>query len=131
MFRSTQSFSSFAVNDTATAREFYGETLGLDVAAATPNPHGPLWLQLGGERGILIYPKSEHVPATFTVLNLSVEDIDQAVDELHARGVKVERYDGYDTDVKGIFREPGRSIAWFKDPAGNGLCVVEEETPPA
>jgi hypothetical protein len=88
-------------------------------------------LQVGAERGVLVYPKPEHVPATFTVLNLSVEDINLAVDELHARGVTVERYDGYDTDAKGIFREPGRSIAWFKDPAGNGLCLVEEETPPA
>ena len=126
MFRSTHSFSSFAVNDTAAAREFYGETLGLVVAAATPDPHGPLWLHVGGERGILVYPKSEHIPASFTVLNLSVEDIDQAVDELYARGVSAERYDGYPTDAKGLFREPGRSIAWFKDPAGNGLCLVEE-----
>jgi catechol 2,3-dioxygenase-like lactoylglutathione lyase family enzyme len=131
MFRTTQSFSSFAVNDTAAAREFYGETLGLDLAAATPDPHGPLWLQVGGERGVLVYPKPEHVPATFTVLNLSVDDIDRAVDELHARGVKIERYDGYDTDAKGIYRGAAHSIAWFTDPAGYGLCVVEEATPPA
>lgn len=104
-------------------------SLGLH-ATATPDPHGALWLQVGGERGTLVYPKPEHVPATFTVLNLSVEDIDHAVVELHSRGVEVERSEGYDTDAKGIFREPGRSIALFKDPAGNGLCVVEEEDPP-
>lgn len=126
MFRTAQSFSSFAVDDIAAARKFYEKTLGLDVSAATPDPHGPLWLEVGGERGVLVYPKPEHVPASFTVLNLAVDDVDRVVDELDARGVTTERYDGYETDAKGIYRGAGHSIAWFKDPAGNGLCVVEE-----
>jgi catechol 2,3-dioxygenase-like lactoylglutathione lyase family enzyme len=129
MFGLTRSFSSFAVNDVTEAQNFYREGLGLDVSAATPDPTGPVWLHVGGERGILVYPKADHVAASFTVLNLSVDDIDRAVDELLARGIEIERHEGYAADQKGVYRGGGHSIAWFRDPAGNGLCVVEEHEP--
>ena len=118
-------FSSFAVDDLAAARQFYGTTLGLDVSAALPNGAGPLWVRAGDDRGVLVYPKPDHVPAGFTVLNLSVPDIAAAVDELGARGVTFERYPDYDQDARGIYHGEGHSIAWFTDPAGNGLCVVQ------
>lgn len=122
MLSTAQAFSSFAVDDLAAARRFYSQTLGLRVSEGP----GPLWLQIDGVRDILVYPKPDHMPATFTILNFPVDDIDQAVDELAARGVLVQRYEGFQTDDKGIYRGQGHSIAWFTDPAGNGLCVVEE-----
>jgi hypothetical protein len=87
---------------------------------------GPLWLQIDDSRGVLVYTKPDHTPATFTVLNFPVDDIDDAVDELTALGVRIQRYEGFETDDKGIYRGQGHSIAWFTDPAGNGLAVVQE-----
>jgi catechol 2,3-dioxygenase-like lactoylglutathione lyase family enzyme len=122
MFGGAKAFSSFAVDDTAAARKFYGETLGLRVS----EEGGPLMLHLAGDHRILVYPKPDHSPASFTVLNFPVEDIDQAVDELNARGVPILRYEGFESDDKGIYRSEGRLIAWFTDPAGNVLSVVQE-----
>jgi catechol 2,3-dioxygenase-like lactoylglutathione lyase family enzyme len=115
-------FSSFAVDDVTTASTFYHQTLGLHVA----EEHGPLWLKVDSSRGILVYPKPDHRPASFTVLNFPVDDIDRAVDELTARGVLIQRYKGFETDDKGIHHAQGHSVAWFTDPAGNGLSVVQE-----
>ena len=125
MLHVMQAFSSFAVNDLAAATEFYAATLGLQVTTALPDGAGPLWISVADEPGVLVYPKRDHVPATFTVLNLGVDDIDRAVDELTARGVGMERYPDYLQDERGIYHSEGHSIAWFKDPAGNGLCVVQ------
>jgi catechol 2,3-dioxygenase-like lactoylglutathione lyase family enzyme len=122
MFANTKAFSGFAVDDLEKAREFYGETLGLK----TSDEFGLLTLELAGDRPTLVYPKPDFAPATYTILNFSVDDIDAAVDELAARGVRFERYDGFDQDEKGIARGEGPSIAWFKDPAGNILAVLQE-----
>jgi catechol 2,3-dioxygenase-like lactoylglutathione lyase family enzyme len=127
MFANTPAFSGFAVDDLDRAREFYGETLGLDV---TDEPMGILTLDLAGNRPTLVYPKPDFTPATYTILNFQVDDIDAAVDELSGRGVEFERYDGFDQDDKGIARSgdnEGPSIAWFKDPAGNILAVLQED----
>jgi catechol 2,3-dioxygenase-like lactoylglutathione lyase family enzyme len=121
MFATAKAFGSFAVDDLSMAERFYGETLGLRVS----EEGGPLTLHLAGDQAILIYPRPDHTPASFTILNFPVDDIDQAVDELTARGVPIQRYDGFPTDDKGIYRAPGRSIAWFTDPAGNVLSVVQ------
>jgi catechol 2,3-dioxygenase-like lactoylglutathione lyase family enzyme len=122
MFESTKAFSGFSVNDLAAAKAFYGETLGLRVS----EEHGLLNLHIAGERDILIYPKPDHTPATFTILNFPVADIEHAVDELTKRGVQFLRYEGFDQDDKGIDRGPdGPPIAWFTDPAGNILAVLE------
>jgi catechol 2,3-dioxygenase-like lactoylglutathione lyase family enzyme len=123
MFANTKAFSSFAVDDVKKARSFYGETLGLK----TSEKNGLLTLHLAGGRDTLAYPKPNHTPATFTILNFPVEDIDQAVDQLARRGVRFERYDGFDQDEKGIARGEGPYIAWFKDPAGNVLSVLQEK----
>jgi predicted enzyme related to lactoylglutathione lyase len=125
MLQVTQAFTSFAVDDLVAAKEFYGTTLGLNVSSALPNDAGPLWLRVADERGVLVYPKRDHVPASFTVLNLSVDDIERAVDELTARGIAFQRFPEYDQDERAIFHGEGHSIAWFTDPAGNGLCVVQ------
>lgn len=126
MFGTTKAFSSFAADDIPAARKFYGETLGLKVSEES----GLLWLHLAGDRDILVYPKPDHAPASFTVLNFPVDDIDRAVDELTERGVRFERYDGFEHDEKGIVRprqgEDGPPIAWFTDPAGNILSVLQE-----
>ncbi|GAA4996686.1 VOC family protein [Kitasatospora paranensis] len=121
MFGSSKAFSGFAVDDIDRARGFYGETLGLDVTA----DEGMLRLHLGSGADVLVYPKDNHVPATFTVLNFPVEDIEQAVDELVRRGIDIQRYPGFDADEKGIVRGPGPLVAWFTDPAGNVLSVVQ------
>ena len=123
MFKNTKAFSGFSVDDLSRAKEFYGETLGLDVS----EENGLVTLQIAGDRPTLIYPKDDHTPATFTILNFPVEDIEQAVDELTRRGVELERYPGteIETDEKGIFRGGGPPIAWFKDPAGNVLSVLQ------
>ena len=123
MLENSKAFSGFAVPDIEKARKFYGETLGLKVS----EDHGLLRLHLGGGNNVLIYPKPNHVPATFTVLNFPVQDVDLAVDELKKRGVRFEIYDLPDlkTDGKGIMRGKGPAIAWFKDPAGNILSVLE------
>jgi catechol 2,3-dioxygenase-like lactoylglutathione lyase family enzyme len=123
MFANTKAFSGFAVDDLQKARKFYGETLGLKTSEA----HGLLTLHLAGGRDTLVYPKPNHTPATFTILNFPVEDIEKAVDELARRGVRFERYDGFEQDEKGIFRGGGPYIAWFKDPAGNVLAVLQEK----
>jgi len=122
MFRDTKAFSGFAVDDIQKAKEFYGETLGLRVS----EENGMLQLHIAGDRNIVVYPKPDHVPATFTILNFPVDDIEKAVDELAERGVRFERYEGLKTDEKGIFRGGGPLIAWFTDPAGNILSVLQE-----
>jgi catechol 2,3-dioxygenase-like lactoylglutathione lyase family enzyme len=126
MFANTKAFSGFAVDDLQKAREFYGETLGLK----TSEQNGLLTLHLAGDRDTLVYPKPDHVPATYTILNFPVDDIGEAVDELARRGVRFERYDGMQQDEKGILRGiqrgEGPDIAWFKDPAGNILSVLQE-----
>ena len=124
MFTDTKAFSSFAVPDIDAARSFYSDTLGLKV---TDGDMGELGLELEGDRTILVYPKPDHEPANYTILNFPVEDVDAAVDELTARGVELERYDGFDQDERGIVRGEGPDIAWFKDPAGNILSVLQEQ----
>ena len=125
MFANTKAFSGFAVDDLEQAKEFYGETLGLETSAPG-GAEGLLTLQLAGGRDTLVYLKPDFEPATYTILNFVVDDIDSAVDALAARGVRFERYDGFDQDAKGISRDQGPSIAWFKDPAGNILAVLQE-----
>jgi len=124
MFANTPAFSGFAVDDIDAARTFYGETLGLDVK---DGPMGVLNVELAGGRPTMIYPKPDFTPATYTILNFAVEDVDAAVDELAARGVQMERYEGFEQDDKGIARGQGPDIAWFKDPAGNILSVLKPE----
>jgi catechol 2,3-dioxygenase-like lactoylglutathione lyase family enzyme len=122
MFKDADAFSGFAVDDLDRAKQFYGETLGLNVSE---NPAG-LELQLGGGGRVFVYPKPNHEPATFTVLNFPVANIEQAVDQLTAAGVQFERYEGVESDERGISRGgDGPTIAWFKDPAGNILSVLE------
>jgi catechol 2,3-dioxygenase-like lactoylglutathione lyase family enzyme len=124
MFTKTKAFSSFAVPELDAARSFYGDTLGLEVS---DGPMGVLELELEGDRTILVYPKPDHEPANYTILNFPVEDVDAAVDELTARGVELERYEGFGQDEKGIARGDGPDIAWFKDPAGNILAVLKQD----
>jgi len=125
MFRTTEAFSSFAVDDMARARQFYGETLGISVSE---EEMGVLSLRLHGDTAVMIYPKPDFAPATYTVLNFPVDDIEAAVDDLTGRGVSFERYEGFDADEKGIVRdELGPAIAWFRDPAGNVLSVLQEK----
>jgi predicted enzyme related to lactoylglutathione lyase len=124
MLKHSKAFSGFSAGDIQTAKKFYSETLGLDVTES----HGLLTLRLAGGHNVLIYPKPNHVPATFTVLNFPVKDVDLAVNELTKRGVRFEMYDlpNLKTDKKGIMRGNGPTIAWCKDPAGNILSVIEE-----
>jgi predicted enzyme related to lactoylglutathione lyase len=123
MLKHSKAYSGFAVDDIESARVFYAETLGL----TTSEEYGLLWLHLAGDRDTLVYSSPDHTPATYTILNFPVDDIDQAVDELSARGVRFERYDGTAQDDKGVFREEGPYIAWFTDPAGNVLSVMQEK----
>jgi catechol 2,3-dioxygenase-like lactoylglutathione lyase family enzyme len=119
----SNAFSGFAVPDTAAAREFYAGTLGLDVT----EEYGLLTLHLnGGDRPTLIYPKPDHTPAGYTILNFKVDDIEAAVDALVTRGVEFARYDGMEQDERGIMRGGGPYIAWFTDPAGNILSVLQD-----
>ena len=123
MFADAKAFSGFAVPDTAAAKQFYGETLGLKVT----EEYGLLTLHLnGGDRPTLIYPKPDHTPADYTILNFRVDDIEATVDALAARGVKFARYDEMEQDERGIMRAGGPYIAWFSDPAGNILSVLQE-----
>ena len=122
MFADTKAFSGFSVSDLEQAQEFYGGTLGL----RTSQENGLLVLHLAGGRDTLVYPKDNHVPATYTILNFPVDDIDQAVAELTERGVRFERYEGMAQDEQGISRGGGPNIAWFTDPAGNILAVLQE-----
>ncbi len=127
MFKDTKAFSGFSVDDIQKAKTFYGQTLGLDVHEQQ-GPMAMLTLNLATGGTVLIYPKDDHTPASFTILNFPVEDIEQAADELTARGVTFEHYEGdMETDEKGIMRGGGPLIAWFKDPAGNVLSVLEEK----
>jgi predicted enzyme related to lactoylglutathione lyase len=123
MFGTAKAFGSFAVDDLAAARKFYGETLGLRVS----EEGGPLMLHLADNHRILVYPKPDHAPASFTILNFPVDDIDQAVEELTARGGPILGYAGFQTEARGIYRGQGHSIAWFTDPAGNVLSVIQED----
>jgi catechol 2,3-dioxygenase-like lactoylglutathione lyase family enzyme len=122
MFGNTEAFSGFAVDDIERAREFYGETLGLETSVE----HGLMTLHLAGERPTIVYPKPNHTPAEYTILNFKVGAIEPAVDELVERGVVIERYDGIEQDERGIMRAGGPYIAWFKDPAGNVLAVLQD-----
>ena len=124
MFRETTAFSGFSVDDIPSAKRFYGETLDLEVS----EEDDLLFIDIAGGGRILVYPKPDHQPATFTILNFPVEEVEPAVDALGERGVSFERYEGteLETDEKGIFRGEGPTIAWFKDPAGNILSVVEQ-----
>ena len=122
MFENTKAFSGFAVDDLEAARKFYGETLGLK----TSEQYGLMTLHLAGGRDTLVYPKPAHTPADFTILNFQVDDIDAAVGELVSRGVEMEKYEGLGQDAQGINRAGGPYIAWFKDPAGNILAVLQE-----
>jgi catechol 2,3-dioxygenase-like lactoylglutathione lyase family enzyme len=123
MLKDSKAFSGFSVRDLNSAKAFYGDTLGLEVV----ENNGMLELRLAGDKNVLIYPKPTHVPATFTILNFPVSNIDETVDVLMRRGVRFERYEELPTDDKGIMRGHGPSIAWFKDPAGNILSVVEQK----
>lgn len=125
MFTKTKAFSGFSVDDLDKARDFYGGTLGLNVT----EDNGMLGLHIADGGDILVYPKTDHAPASFTILNFPVADIDRAVDELTERGVALERYEGFEQDEKGIMRGQGPPIAWFKDPAGNVLSVIESRSP--
>lgn len=120
MFEHTRAFSGFSVDDIAEAKRFYSETLGLRVSEA----NGMLTLHIEGDRNTLVYPKPDHTPAAYTMLNFPVADIESAVDELTARGVEFEKYDNLDD--KGIYRGVGPLIAWFRDPAGNIISVLQE-----
>jgi len=120
MFKNTKAFSGFSVDDVEAARKFYADTLGLEVS----EENGMLSLHLGGGAEVLAYPKPNHVPAEFTILNFPVDDVEATVDELTASGVTFERYDDPTQDAKGIMRGQGPDIAWFKDPAGNVLSVL-------
>lgn len=127
MFKDTKAFSGFSVDDLQKAKKFYGEVLGLNVV---DNPMGLIELHIAGGNHILVYPKPNHEPATYTVLNFPVKNIDETVDELIKKGITFEQYGGQiKTDEKGITRggDRGPNIAWFKDPAGNILSVLEEK----
>lgn len=130
MFGQAQAFSGFAVDDLDQARGFYGETLGLRVEETGEGEMRMLILTLGTGARIFVYPKQTHTPATFTLLNFPVDDIESAVAELERHGVSLERYPGFDHDEKGIVRTGGAgpaAIAWFTDPAGNVLSVLQEQ----
>ncbi|HWB87895.1 MAG TPA: VOC family protein [Acidimicrobiia bacterium] len=123
MFANTQAFSGFAVPDLQEAERFYGDTLGIDV---TRGEMGDLTLKLAGGRDTFIYEKPDFVPATYTILNFVVDDVDEAVVDLTDKGIQFEQYDEFDQDEKGVARgNEGPAIAWFKDPAGNILSVLE------
>ncbi len=122
MFTDTKAFSGFSVDDVPRAKQFYGETLGVRVS----EENGMLTLHIAGDRNTLVYPKPDHEPASFTILNFPVDDIEAAVDALAEQGVAFERYDGMEQDERGIMRAVGPYIAWFRDPAGNVLSVLQE-----
>jgi catechol 2,3-dioxygenase-like lactoylglutathione lyase family enzyme len=125
MFKDTRAYSGFSVNDIAKAKEFYGNTLGLEVS----EENGMLTLHIAGGANILVYPKPNHTPASFTILNFPVPHIEPTVAQLKSRGVRFEHYEFGEikTDEQGIFRDQGPLIAWFKDPAGNIVSVIEQK----
>jgi catechol 2,3-dioxygenase-like lactoylglutathione lyase family enzyme len=125
MLAQSHAYSGFSSNDIEATRRFYSETLGLDVR----EEDGILSLRLGGGSQVIIYPKEDHQPASYTCLNFPVADVDAAVTELEARGVTFERYGPeFGQDERGIMRDNGPTIAWFTDPAGNILSVIEESS---
>ena len=126
MFADTKAFSGFAVDDLEAARRFYGETLGVRLTVLDEE-NGLMTLHHPGDRDTFVYRKPDFEPATYTILNFQVDDVERAVDELTARGVSFERYDGFDQDEKGVAHGMGPAIAWFTDPAGNILAVLEEQ----
>jgi predicted enzyme related to lactoylglutathione lyase len=128
MLEKSKAYSGFAVSDIGKTKQFYGETLGLKINELDVGAPQPLLeLHPGGDRPVLIYEKPDLTPANYTILNFPVEDVEATVDELASRGVRFERYDGFDQDEKGIDRNgPAGGIAWFKDPAGNILAVHGE-----
>lgn len=125
MFANTKATNGFAVDDMEAAKQFYGETLGLGVKVLSEE-FGVTSIELAGGRDTVVYAKPDFVPATYTILNFEVDDVDAAVDELASKGVSTERYEGFEQDEKGIARGPGPHIAWFKDPAGNILSVLQQ-----
>ncbi len=125
MFADTKATNGFAVDDMEAAKQFYGETLGLGVTVLSEE-FGVTSIQLAGGRDTVVYAKPDFTPATYTILNFEVDDIEAAVDELASKGVSLERYEGFEQDEKGIARGPGPHIAWFKDPAGNILSVLQQ-----
>ena len=125
MLADSPAFSGFSVDDPDRARAFYEEVLGLPVSEVVGARGSALRLRLGSGADVFVYTKPDHEPASFTVLNFPVDDVAAAVDELNRRGVTFERYDGFDQDERGIARGPGPAIAWFADPAGNILSVLE------
>ena len=125
MLADSKAYSGFAVPDLAAAREFYADTLGLRVSGDEQD--GALTLHLAGGRDVLVYIKPDHAPASYTILNFPVEDVEGTVDALTARGVRFEQYDGIEQDDKGINRGEGPLIAWFRDPAGNILSIIEQD----
>ena len=125
MLADSPAFSGFSVDDPVAARRFYEDTLGLRVS--DEEMEGMMRLRLGGGTDVLVYPKADHTPASFTVLNFPVPDVEKAVDELTARGVRFEQYENPPTDAKGIMREGGPLIAWFTDPAGNVFSVIAQD----
>ena len=125
MLADTKAFSGFAVDDLDEAKHFYGEILGLRLSVLDEQ-NGLLTLNLAGDRDTLVYAKLDFTPATYTILNFQVDDIDSVVDDLASRGVRFERYEGFDQDENGVSRGTGPAIAWFKDPAGNVLSVLEQ-----
>jgi predicted enzyme related to lactoylglutathione lyase len=126
MFANTPAFSGFAVDDLQKAKDFYGDTLGVKTSVLDEE-NGLMQIDLAGDRTTLVYVKPDFEPATYTILNFQVEDVEKAVDELSNRGVSFERYDEFEQDEKGINTGPGPKIAWFKDPAGNILSVLEQQ----
>jgi catechol 2,3-dioxygenase-like lactoylglutathione lyase family enzyme len=122
MLADSRAFSGFAVPDVEQARRFYGEVLGLVVE----EENGLLRLRIAGDRDIVVYPKPDHTPAAYTILNFPVDDLEATVEALAQRGVVFERYQGFDQDERGILRGQGPPIAWFKDPAGNILSVIQD-----
>ena len=124
MFKDSQAFSGFSVNDLDATKAFYGGKLGLDVR---PGPMGSLELHLGGGAMVFVYSKKDHLPATYTMLNFPVADVEAAVDQLTKAGIKMERYPNTPQDAKGILRGNGPDIAWFKDPSGNILSVLKTD----
>ena len=125
MLANAKATSGFAVDDVDAAKRFYGETLGVGVTVLDEE-NGLAQLNLAGGRNTLVYRKPDFEPATYTILNFEVDDVEAAVDDLTSRGVSFERYDGFEQDEKGIAHGPGPKIAWFKDPAGNILSVLQQ-----
>ena len=126
MFKDTHAYSGFAVDDVDRAREFYGETLGIETEVLDAE-NGLIQLDIAGDRPTLVYAKTDFTPATYTILNFPVPNVEASVDALAERGVAFERYEGFDQDEKGIAHGPGPTIAWFRDPAGNILSVHSEQ----